>query len=409
MSTSRLSPSDGHDAPEQEHPQQASQVPFLLPGMRDWAPPVTPKEPQPDPAEDVDERLRAFLLTSLQMQHLSVLAGSGTSFAVGGPSMDELWTACVRNNTATAAVLKRLRYGTDPDERNIEELLSRCDAHLQVHPSDNKIGSFRNRAIGTILERCREVGLPDVHDMGPHKEFLRRLARRRARDPRLKVFTTNYDLCFERAAGSLGLVALDGFSFSQPRRFDPVFFDYDIVRRGVAASEGPNYVPGVFQYFKLHGSVDWAHSDKGGVSIDRDVQAPQACLVYPTQLKYRLSFQQPHLELVAQFLATLRQANSCLLAVGFGFRDDHLCEPIFSALESNPHLRVIVVDPSAQEQITTPTTAAWNRLRDLREQGTDIAFISTTFSSLVSLIPDLKALTPGERLERAVHGTLGAR
>lgn len=406
MKTSGPSHSMEQDAPDQDDSEQASPIRFLLPGMKDWAPPAPASGQELEP--ELDERLSAFLLTSLQMQHLSVLAGSGTSFAVGGPTMDHLWTQCVPDNKATAAVLKRLRYGLLAGERNIEELLSRCDAHLQVNSSDTRILRFRNRAIGTILRLCRDVGAPEGHDMGPHKEFLRRLARRRARDPRLKVFTTNYDLCFERAAGALGLVALDGFSFSQPRRFDPVFFDYDVVRRSTTGTDGPNYVPGVFQYFKLHGSVDWALSGRGGVSIDREVEAARACLVYPTQQKYRLSFQQPHLELVAQFLATLRQANSCLLAVGFGFRDDHLSEPIFSALESNPHLRVIVVTPNAEAQMTKPNGSAWARLKDLFEQGTDIAFIQTTFAVLVSLIPDLKALTPGERLERAVQGTLGA-
>lgn len=210
-----------HDAPEQEDSEQAPPVRFLLPGMKDWAPP--PGEQEPEPAEELDERLSAFLLTSLQMQHLSVLAGSGTSFSVGGPTMDDLWSQCVADNKSTAVVLSRLRYGLLDGERNIEELLSRCDAHLQVNSSDTRILRFRNRAIGTILRLCRDVGNPEGHDMGPHKEFLRRLARRRARDPRLKVFTTNYDLCFERAAGALGLVALDDHPFAE--RFATFFAD----------------------------------------------------------------------------------------------------------------------------------------------------------------------------------------
>jgi hypothetical protein len=400
------SEADGQGAAEVKVPP----IRFLFPGMRDWAPTPPPTEQERTAEPEPDDRLSTFLLTSLQMQHLSVLAGSGTSFGVGGPTMADLWAACVPTpiGDETLAVLKKLRYGEADAERNIEELLSRCDAQLQVTPDDGAVASFREQAVSTILRRCHDVGVAGVHDMGAHKEFLRRLARRRARDPRLKVFTTNYDLCFERAAGDLGLVALDGFSFSQPRRFDPGFFDYDIVRRSTASTDGPNYVPGVFQYFKLHGSVDWALNGKGGVAIDRDVDAPRACLVYPTQQKYRFSFQQPHLELVAQFLATLRQANSCLLTVGFGFRDDHLSEPIFSALESNPHLRVIVVTPRAEAHLSVPPSDAWKRLRTLFEQGTDVAFIQATFPMLVPVIPDLRALTPGERLERAVLGAVQA-
>ena len=157
MNTSGPSPSMEQDAPDQDDGEQGSPLRFLLPGMKDWWGPLTPSGEESAPSDETDERLGTFLLTSLQMQHLSVLAGSGTSFAVGGPTMDDLWVRCVPENKATAAVLKRLRYGLTAGERNIEELLSRCDAHLQVNSHDARVSRFRNRAIGTILRRCRDV------------------------------------------------------------------------------------------------------------------------------------------------------------------------------------------------------------------------------------------------------------
>jgi hypothetical protein len=45
------------------------------------------------------------------------------------------------------------------------------------------------------LEKCSDF--LDVGKLEAHKTVLHRLSRRRVRDPRLKVFTTNYDLCFE--------------------------------------------------------------------------------------------------------------------------------------------------------------------------------------------------------------------
>jgi hypothetical protein len=384
-------------------------VRFLLPGLHDWR--QLHGKLEQTPQQEQDDRLANFLLTSLQMQHLLVLAGSGSSLEAGGPSMPQLWEACVslKSKSDAANVLDRLKYGQAEGERNIEELLSRCDAQLQVNRDDAEVANFRSAAIETILQLCRAVGGDTAQLLGPHKEFLRRLARRRARDTRLKIFTTNYDLCFDRAAGELGLVAIDGFSFSNPRRFDPRFFDYDVIRRNALTSDGPNYVPGVFQYFKLHGSVDWAQTDKSGVVINPAVQAANACLVYPTQQKFRLSFRQPHLELIAHFLAALRQANSCLLVVGFGFKDDHLSEPIFSALESNPHLRVIVVAPRAEKHFTEGGDEGWKRMKLLFDGGADIGFIQTGFSGLVQLIPDLRALTPGERIEKAIMNVAEAR
>lgn len=143
---------------------KAPSVRFLLPGMLDWAP--TPPSPAEDAAveQEPDDRLSRFLLTSLQMQNLSVLAGSGTSVEVGGPTMADLWRACVPSpaGSETLAVLKSLRYGEADHERNIEELLSRCDAQLQVNSDDKAVAAFREQAVSTILRRCRDVGVSGV-------------------------------------------------------------------------------------------------------------------------------------------------------------------------------------------------------------------------------------------------------
>jgi hypothetical protein len=373
-------------------------VRYLVPGSAAWR----DVEVATATGSAGSDALSSHLLASLQMQNLLVLTGLGTSLEVGGPTMEALWNSCIGTPTSTAAdtVMRALNY--DPARKNIEELLSCCDAQILAAGDKDGINDFRKSCVSTILSRCREVA-GEKHDLGTHREFVRKLARRRARDPRLRLFTTNYDLCFERAAGQLGLTTIDGFSFTAPRRFDPRFFEYDIVRRVPVAADNAGYVPGVFQYFKIHGSVDWEIGETGIVTINEAAPPERACLIYPTRQKFQLSFQQPHLELMAQFLAALRQANTCLLVLGFGFNDDHLTEPILSALETNPHLRLIVVSPRSDEHYDTGKTQVWKRLRRSFERGDDVAFVRASFSRFVPLIPDLRVLTPGERLERDIR------
>jgi hypothetical protein len=384
---------------------------FLIAGASDWEG-ARKAVDRDTPGEEraSTERLSSFLLASLQMQNLLVLAGSGASLHVGGPTMGKLWTECVGAPVHAEAlrVFATLKYGSGEGQTNIEDLLSRCDAHLLVNPDDRDVSAFRSAAIQKILTECRVAGSLPEHDLTAHKELLRRLARRRARDPRVKLFTTNYDLCFEKSASELGLVALDGFSFFDPRRFDPRYFEYDIVRRGALGSDGPQFVSGVFQYFKLHGSVNWASDAKGAVTIDAGVDAERACLIYPTREKYRFSFQQPHLELMAQFLSSLREPNTCLLVVSFGFNDDHLSEPIFSALDANPHLRVVVVSPRVEKHFREAATEPWRKLSALARRGVDVSFIAADFPRFADLVPDLRALSPSERLERAVRGLVNS-
>src|SRR5690606_15839517 len=138
------------------------------------------------------------------------------------------------------------------------------------------------------------------------------------RDSRLKLFTTNYDVCFETAAGKQGLISLDGFSFTQPRFFDPRFYSYDIVRRSPNADDFGTPLEGVFQLYKLHGSVNWERSGEAIVATD-SATADNVCMIFPAAGKYQQSYIQPHLELMSQYLSSLREPNTCLIAIGYGF------------------------------------------------------------------------------------------
>lgn len=352
--------------------------------------------------EKTKQMLADFLLSSLQMQHVMVLAGSGASIGIGGPSMDVLWDLVVGKPVTALAQEILDEVHMDPAKRNIEELLSRCDALRQINETHKNAARFHQEAVDKILQRCREVRT-DSASLTHHVGFLKRLSRRRARDSRLQLFTTNYDLAFDRAAAQLGFVAIDGFSFSSPRRFDARLFDYDIVQRAADSAE-ISFVPGVFQYAKLHGSVDWEIAD-GSTRINEAVAAERAALIYPAQSKYQLSYQQPHLELMARFLAALREPNTCLLTVGFGFADAHLVEPILAGLNGS-HLRVVVVTPSVEKDLEDKTKASWQALGGAARSA-DLSFIGATFADLVDLIPDLRALNAAEILQRAVLGARG--
>ena len=362
------------------------------------------------------EKIREFLLTSLQMQHLVVFAGSGTSLGdAGGPSMQDLWNCCVNSNSENHGkkqgvfqngkeVIKQIGYDQKKEGENIEALLSRCDAFQQVTPN-TKVANFVNASKKAILEKCSHFIEPSNDEqLAAHRTFLHRISRRRARDSRLKLFTTNYDLCFETAAGQQGLVVLDGFSFTEPRCFDPRFFLYDIVRRPISGEEIGTPLEGVFHLYKLHGSVNWCRNDNR-IEIKASPPPESAALIYPVNGKYQQSYIQPHLEIISQYLAVLREPNICLIVVGFGFNDTHLSEPILAAVRTNPHLRLIIIDPSAKKNSTN--VEVWKKIFSFAKRGEDVCLINANFSAFSEMIPDLKALTPAQRLSREIQNIAG--
>lgn len=360
---------------------------------------------------EAKSRINEILLSSLQMPNLILLAGSGTSLGhVGGPSMSDLWDYAVNENAssekggikktdAAQKVINTVSYAEAENGQNIELLLSRCEAYLEFNISED-VQNFIHHCKTVILDKCNNFLSNEKLDS--HRTFLHRLSRRRVRDPRLKVFTTNYDLCFERAAALQGVITIDGLSFGQPRIFDPRFFGYDIVRRSQFNDEQDNYLEGVFQLLKLHGSVNWIQNETGNIEERNSPDPKQACLIYPATGKYKQSYRQPHLEIVSQYLSSLRAPNTCLIIVGFGFNDDHLSEPILSAVKSNPNMRTIIVGTSA-EKMVSKGNKYWKALYECACRGDDVWFINSSFQYFSNLIPDLKSLTPAQQLEKAIR------
>lgn len=383
-------------------------IEYLKPSSAEWLSLSSDakKEEQKDKIVRNLEEFNASLLSSLKMQNLSVLAGSGCSLgSVCGPSMDTLWkkSACNGDDTIKESVQKiadNINFDTSVERPNIEEFLSLCDAYLQFK-DDEDIKAVVHDFKTVILHQCSFV--TDNTDLIGHETFLHRLSRRRVRDSRLKIFTTNYDTCFERAAGNLGLVTIDGFSFTQPRHYDPRFFGYDIVRRPRTGDDLGNYLEGVVQLYKLHGSVTWARVDSH-IFEKTDTMPEEACLIYPAKGKYQQSYIQPHLELISQYLSTLREPNTCLIVAGFGFNDDHLSEPILSAVKSNPHLRLIIADYSAKSNWNGngKQSSYWEKLKNLASRGEDIWFVNMSFQAFSKLIPDLRSLSKAERLAKDI-------
>lgn len=401
------------------------------PGAAAWKElrPVIPAAAYPDEDQKLSpaskgakDELKTFLLSSLQMQHVVVLAGSGTSLGpMKGPSMWSLWDYCVNDNPGTGnvppnissaaqKVISEIGYDQDVASDNIEDLLSRCEAYLQVKDSQD-VASFITKLKNVILEKCSEFLDPaDASQLAAHRTFLHRLSMRRVRDSRLQLFMTNYDLCFETAAGKQGLVVLDGFSFTQPRQFDPRFFLYDIARRPTTGDEIGAPLEGVFHIYKLHESVNWSRNTDGEIVVEPKPIPDSACLIYLAKGKYQQSYVQPHLELISQYFSMLRESNTFLIVIGFGFNDDHLSEPILAAVRTNPHLRLIVVNPSADTLVeqSHEKNKYWKTLYELAKLGEDVWMIKATFGEFAEMIPDIKSLTSAERLTRDIKLAAGA-
>jgi hypothetical protein len=351
--------------------------------------------------------LERFLSDVLLADNLLVLCGLGSARAALGPtgqplapSMADLWQAAAETAGADFhTICTEARFPQPASDPNIEALLSACHLAHAFSPSP-LLATFIAQTEALIVAKCRFV--TNEADLSTHATFLRKVARRPTRQPRLKLFTTNYDTCFEKAATLINFLVVDGFSHSTPQEFDGGYFEYDFVRRE-ADKEAPDYIPNVFHLYKLHGSVDWETSDR---RIRRNANAFNPLIIYPEYSKFELSYSQPFLEMMARFQLGLRRPNTGLVIVGCGFSDSHIAEPVLAAVRSNVGLRCLIVDPGS-ERSTNRYVTEFGHLAKAGDHR--LGLFCGTFEEFVPFIPDLVADTEAERHVRRLAEARGIR
>lgn len=372
------------------------------------------------------EEIDSALINALSASNFSTLTGAGASLCARdasgapiAPSMGDLWNSVEAAVGAVEFAAICARFPKAKLGQNIEKLLSLCKVYLELNDGaaeeDQDVAQVRDfvtQAEASILARVdfvnRETALP------AHEAYVRKIGRRGFRKARAKLFTTNYDLTLEEAARRLRFTIIDGFSHSLDQVYDRQHYEMDIVRRE-ATKEAPDYIPNVFQLYKLHGSADWRRSG-AEVMRSRDNANGKPVLIYPRSSKYQEAFDPPYLDMMGAFQAALREPDTALVVAGFGFNDDHISRPIMSALESNLSFRLIICDPGfilsendlrgiapeppahAISPGNPHTNGFLAKIMSLAERGDPrLHVINGRFEDLVDALPDLIGETDRER------------
>lgn len=153
------------------------------------------------------------------------------------------------------------------------------------------------------------------------------------------IISLNYDTCIEQFCNIHKLTYQDGFDV----HWNPKSF----------ATENTD-----IRLYKLHGSVMWYQSDRGGyiklpvmtnVSKIQLITGEKAenLMLYPMQ---KWDYAEPLLELLIE-IKHLLESETCkfLIVVGYSFRDDHIRKILWDAGRKNKALHLILVDPKAYE------------------------------------------------------------
>lgn len=328
-------------------------------------------------------------------KHTVILAAAGTSLDNGsnkGKTRDGLWKSCrdtikdiYKELMPCDGKLKRIAK-----DKDIEALLSHVLLVEKVDEAKaSRLKPLREQLERIIREECRLT--LDVNN-APHKTFLDKITARKASEPRVQLFTTNYDTLFEQAAQSGGYVAIDGFSFSFPRAFSGRYFDYDIVQRErTRLKNEESFVSKVFHLYKMHGSLTWQRTKNGTIQQVNSTETP--LIVYPASDKYESSYEQPYFEMMSRFQQALRRENTLLIIIGFGFRDKHIQNVILEAVNQNPSFQLVIVNYNGNETIDREELKEYF---DDNEVKRNVSIVFDTFKNFTENLPENKTYYPNE-------------
>lgn len=339
------------------------------------------------------ELTHSYYIKSLEKlvsaERLLVLTGAGSSKdddLFGGKLMTELWdyiSTLVNQDFNFDTFLTTLEIDeVVKEKKDLEIVLSKAKLYLEFK-NDSNITFHVDTIEKAILQQCNF----SLIDKSIHLDFIKKLTSRKTKQSRLKIFTTNYDRAFEEAGAKGGYVIIDGFSFTQPRKFSGKYFDYDIVvRENSRTSSTENFASNVFHLYKLHGSVNWEKRDTEIVQID---SPSKAMMIYPNSNKYESSYEQPYFEMMSRFQAELRKGGTTtLINIGFSFADKHIFTMINEALNQNPSLNLVIIEPFIKPTINEN----FEKLFELSKKSSQILIIGEFFKDFVTNLPSSQYL-----------------
>ena len=328
-------------------------------------------------------------------KHIIILAAAGTSLDNGsykGKTRDGLWKS-------GCDIIKQLYKELLPRDNKLRRIAKDKDieaflSHILLVEKISEEKASRLKPLREQLEKIiRDACQLELDSSNaPHKTFLDKITARKASEPRVQLFTTNYDTLFEQAAQEGGYAVIDGFSFTFPRTFSGRYFDYDIVQRErTRLKDEESFVSKVFHLYKMHGSLTWEKTEQGIVQQVNSTESP--LIVYPASDKYESSYEQPYFEMMSRFQQALRKENTLLIVLGFGFRDKHIQNVILEAVNQNPSFLLVIVNYNAGGSINREELKEYF---DGNVVKRNVSIVFDTFKGFTESLPENKTYSTNE-------------
>ena len=243
-----------------------------------------------------------------------------------------------------AAALKTLGKQCEQSRRpyNVENILSNVRMKIDaIGEGESLLGLNREKlreiehTICAAIARTACPAESDIPKRVPHDDFAAWVKKVNRTAP-LEIFTTNYDVLFERAFEASRVPVFDGFVGTHHPFFYPECLDDD------------ELLPKTkwIRLWKLHGSVNWHREAVDGAASKRIIRTqPSASgeMILPSHWKYDESRKQPYMAYMDRLAKILNAEYALLISCGYSFGDEHINAMLYGALDNRNTANIIAL------------------------------------------------------------------
>ncbi|MFZ7132622.1 MAG: SIR2 family protein [Eubacteriales bacterium] len=341
------------------------------------------------------DTIKYYFQQLCQLDNLILVIGSGFSKYINSPLMTDLSRTCLK--PAIIAGYKKYQkfsrklktwsyiWGINSDEEkkilqqintkrlisdDLDKILSKINIERKINELkiirdtyellDIRDKKFFNKILciieRNIVEQIKAVIPNELESWDEqlsdklllYRNFFKKLINyRRPQQPRIKIFTTNYDKLIETICDLEGIQCITGFDGQNIRIFNPTNFDLNISYKTTGNSSV--YYSKVLHLYKLHGSIDWQKKKIDGFDeiIQTNENILKNTLIYPCATKYSETLEMPYGEMFRRFGESASTPQTAMFTIGYGFYDEHVNQMLLRSLK-NPSCQLICIEPKAE-------------------------------------------------------------
>ncbi|MDD5368171.1 MAG: SIR2 family protein [Anaerolineaceae bacterium] len=305
---------------------------------------------------DVTRELNELRNQISVIKRVGFFFGAGTSMAIGIPGIITLTNAIKseldeddRKQVKFIEDSLKIHYSSDTTI-TVEDILNQLRLIRQITRDSSArdyMGICGDIAKSLDIKICRKIYEIITHeedraDYSITKKLLS-WVNWLSRDFTKEIFTTNYDMVFEKSFESLQIPYFDGFVGAN----EPFFLPDSIETRNRLDAPPVSWI----RLWKIHGSLGWFWKNNPTRNNNKVVRLGvlakvldndnDELVIYPSKEKYELSRKQPFLAFFDRLKRYLLEGEGLFLISGYSFSDEHINDIFFNALHQNNRLHII--------------------------------------------------------------------